>query len=90
MENVALNHEKCRYCPSSSGNQERKRIVLKERTRRRREIVVGFPLLFIGKKRSKNGFPAQRLQRFKLKLSASSSAGRCEERLAKLAKSHSR
>src|SRR5271166_5194342 len=24
MENVALNHEKCRYCPFSSGNQERK------------------------------------------------------------------
>jgi hypothetical protein len=42
MENVALNHEKCRFCPSSSEHQERKRIVLKETTRRRREIVVGF------------------------------------------------
>ena len=30
MENVALNHEKCRYCPFSSGNQERKRIILKK------------------------------------------------------------
>src|SRR5260370_35478484 len=37
MENVALNHEKCRYCLFSSGNQERKRNNIKERTIRRRE-----------------------------------------------------
>jgi hypothetical protein len=30
MENVALNHERCRYCPSSLGNQERKESLLKK------------------------------------------------------------
>ena len=88
MENVALNHEKCRYCLFSSGNQERKRNNIKERTIRRREIAVGF-WLFLGRSRSINGFPTQRLPSFKLKLSASSSAGRYEERAAKLAKPHS-
>ena len=50
MENVALNHEKCRYCPSSLGEPRTKRIFIKERTRRRKKIVVGF-YLFLRKSR---------------------------------------
>src|SRR5208282_2705055 len=43
MENVALNHEKCRYCPFSSGNQERKESYQrKNKTKKgdRRRILV--------------------------------------------------
>ena len=93
MENVALNHEKCRYCPFSSGNEERKKNRIKKRTRRRRQRSssgFSYPSETVEAKRFPNGFPAQRLQGTKLKLSVSLSAGRYEERAAKLAKPHSR
>src|SRR5271165_1678252 len=64
---------------------------IKERTRRRREIVVEF-WFFLGKSRSKTDSITAfllRLQGFKLKLFAFSSAARYEERAAKLAKPHS-
>jgi hypothetical protein len=89
MENVALNHEKCRYCPFSSGNQERKKIILKKEQDEEARSSSHFSYSSEGLG-SKNGFPAQRLQGFKLNLSASLSAERCEERAAKLAKPHSR
>ena len=75
MKIVALNHEKCRYWPLSLGKPRTKRIVFKERTIRRRKIVVGFHL-FLRKSRILIITHWKRLQGFKLKLSASSSAGR--------------
>jgi hypothetical protein len=44
MKIVALNHEKCRYCPLSLGNQERKELYLKKEQYEERKIVVGFHL----------------------------------------------
>jgi hypothetical protein len=51
MKIVALNHEKCRYCPLSLGNQERKELYLKKEQYEERKIVVGFHL-FLRKSRT--------------------------------------
>jgi hypothetical protein len=89
MKSVALYHEKCRYCPLSLGNQERKESYLKkeqyEEERSSSDFIYsserGRILVITDRKR---------LQGFKLKFSAFSWAGRYEERVAKLAKPHSR
>src|SRR5271165_1377944 len=91
MENVALNHEKCRYCPFSSGNQERKESLLKKEQDEEGGSSSNFSssLERVEAKTSYTTAFLLRLQGFKLKLFAFSSAGRYEERAAKLAKPHS-
>jgi len=91
MENVALNHEKCRYCPFSSGNQERKESLLKKEQDEEGGSSSNFSSSLERVEAKTNRITAflLRLQGFKLKLFAFSSAGRYEERAAKLAKPHS-
>jgi hypothetical protein len=89
MENVALNHEKCRYCPFSSGNQERKKIILKKEQDEETTSSSHFSYSSEGLE-AKTDSLLSVFKGFKLNLSASLSAGRCEERAAKLAKPHSR
>jgi hypothetical protein len=90
VENVALNHEKRRHCRFSSGDQERRRIIPKKEKDEERKSSSSDFCYFFGTNQNKNGFLAQHLQGFKLKLSASLSAGRYEDRAAKLVQPHSR